>query len=202
MNKRDGGHGRAGLRCAQRIRSGDPDYLCGWHRQRLDDGYEVETVDAWIDGRKIAAKTLHPTEHVPGSEVQLLGRQGGSVVKLTTGDLEQFDTTASRRGTHLAALAFVDAVIRGDIYAAPGIRLRAALWHLDNAITMQEALDHEELVDELDQILETMRVEHEYEEPPDEQVIRLLTPETRVRVLTELAEQGIEWVDDEQEEAG
>jgi hypothetical protein len=198
-NKPGGGHGAAGLRCAQRIRSGDPDYLCGWHRHWLEGGHEVETVDAWIDGRKHAAKTLHPSEHVPGTDVQLLDRKGHNVVQVRSVDLERFDTVEGRRDTQLAALAFVDAIIRGDIYAAPGVRLKAALWHLDNGVTMQEALDREELVDEIDQILENLRVEHEYEEPTDEQVIRLLSPKARTIVLTELAEQGIEWVDDESE---
>jgi hypothetical protein len=152
-NKRDGGHGAAGLRCAQRIASGDPDYLCGWHRHWLDGGHEVETVDAWIDGRKLAAKTLHASQHVPGSEVQLLDKKGRNVVQLRSADLERFNTVEGRKDSQLAALAFVDAMVRGDIFAAPGVRLRAALWHLDHADTVKELLEERDLDEELEQIV-------------------------------------------------
>jgi hypothetical protein len=193
-NKKDGGHGAAGLRCAQKVASGDPDYLCGWHRHWLDTGHEVETVDAWINGRKVAAKTLHPNEHVPGSEVQLLDKKGRNVVQVRTADLERFNTVEGRRDTQLAALAFVDAMVRGDIYAAPGVRLKAALWHLDHADTVKELIENQDLDDELEQIVK--HLSDEADELADHQVFELLSPETRTRVLTELADQGIELLDE------
>jgi hypothetical protein len=177
-------------RCKRPIRHGDPDDLCTVHRGQLNRGKAVRTVRL--------GKTIEPYEHVTDAEVVAIGHGRGTrrvELDVRRVDWKSLKTLEGRENLEAIAIATVATILQ-DPATKDADRLAAARLVLPKHQLTAEELEQERDLDQ--EILDTIdQLEREAEEVSDRLAFELLSPETRDRVIAELAAHDIELVDQE-----